>query len=299
MGLFKSILSDVVNSAVRREVNRAVDEAVDKAVDKAFETAVRPAAEQLASEAAGAAANTINAAAGAANTAAGDPASSREDYRKAFSYLEGMANDMMKDVRVCPGCGEGVKGDQKFCPKCGTKLPEKTLSELALCPNCGRQNPIGTAFCSECGAKLPSKIAEDERAAAVDASVLARWETDVPAFPKWDLGGTDYELSEIDPGQYIFSASFSGNSYAAERAVEQYRAVCESAGFVMAGEYKSREHLYKMENGVCWHVDTEHCFEGDSDCPSFGLLRGEPRGGFYYTKPAEKKKNSIFGGLFG
>ena len=64
-------------------------------------------------------------------------------------------------------------------------------------------------------------------------------------------------------------------------------------GFRQAGEYPSVEHLYKRVDGVVYHVDTEHCFEGDSDCPSIGFDKSEPRGGFDYVKPEPKKKTSF------
>ena len=45
--------------------------------------------------------------------------------------------------------------------------------------------------------------------------------------------------------------------------------------------------------GVVYHVDTEHCFDGDSDCLSIGFDKSEPRGGFNYVKPEPKKKTSF------
>ena len=92
---------------------------------------------------------------------------------------------------------------------------------------------------------------------------------------------------------YIFGADFNGNATAAGRAVSEYRQVLLQNGFRQAGEYPCIEHLYKMENGVCYHADTEHCFEGDPDCPSIGFDKSEPRGGFDYVKPEPKKKTSF------
>ena len=92
---------------------------------------------------------------------------------------------------------------------------------------------------------------------------------------------------------YIFGAEFNGNAPAAQRAVSEYRQVLLANGFRQAGEYPSVEHLYKRVDGVVYHVDTEHCFEGDSDCPSIGFDKSEPRGGFDYVKPEPKKKTSF------
>ena len=92
---------------------------------------------------------------------------------------------------------------------------------------------------------------------------------------------------------YIFGAEFNGNVTAAQRAVSEYRQVLLANGFRQAGEYPSVEHLYKRVDGVVYHVDTEHCFDGDSDCPSIGFDKSEPRGGFDYVKPEPKKKTSF------
>lgn len=51
-----------------------------------------------------------------------------------------------------------------------------------------------------------------------------------------------------------------------------------------------------MIDGVCYHADTEHCFEGDNDTATIYFNTGEPRGGFYY-KP--DKKSFGLKGLFG
>ncbi|MBQ3193701.1 MAG: hypothetical protein IJB59_09065, partial [Oscillospiraceae bacterium] len=48
-------------------------------------------------------------------------------------------------------------------------------------------------------------------------------------------------------------------------AVEQYCQLLLEGGFREAGENPTIEHLYKMIDGVCYHADTEHCFEGDND----------------------------------
>ena len=92
---------------------------------------------------------------------------------------------------------------------------------------------------------------------------------------------------------YIFGADFVGDAAAAQRAVHEYRQVLMENGFRQAGEYPCTEHLYKRVNGTVYHVDTEHCFEGDADCPSIGFDKSEPRGGFDYVKPAPKKKTSF------
>ena len=303
-----SIFDKVIQKGVEKGIGAAIGKSVQDAVGKAVEQKVRPAAEKLAGQAADAASQKISETtsalgeAGAAMAEAQEAAKgiSKEQWGQAFSVLEGMANDMMKDMRVCPACEEPIKGDVQFCPKCGAKLPEMTVMELALCPKCGKQNAVGTDFCTACGEKLPGKLLTEEREREQDRAVLDRWAEALPQFPLWNCGGTHLDLAELERGRFYFSAWFSGDSSAAQRAVLQYRALLSDAGFRKAGQYPSEEHLYKMVDGVCCHADTEHCFEGDADTPGLYFAIGdEPTGGFNYVKPEPKRKvDGLLGGLF-
>ena len=302
MGLFDRALKDAINKGVQSAVSKAVEGAVRPAADKLAQQTAHAVTDK-ASEHIGeikASVNEANAAMAEANEAAKDV--TPEQWNQAFSYLEGMANDAAKKMKLCPICGEMVKGEMQFCPHCGAKLPDKTLAELALCPNCGKQNPPGSDFCSECGAKLPGKQLAEEAEAEKDRAVLARWSERLPQFPVWSCGGSHFDLAELEEGRFCFSAWFSGNSAAAQRSVRLYREALKEQGFRQAGRYPSEEHLYKMVDGVCCHADTEHCFEGDADAPSLYFARGdEPSGGFDYVKPEapKKKAGGLLGSLFG
>jgi len=103
------------------------------------------------------------------------------------------------------------------------------------------------------------------------------------------LGGKDYYIEEYDAGTFGFSARFA-TPVGAQAAVRQYREVLLQNGFRQAGQYPNMEHLYKRVNGTVYHVDTEHCFDGDSDCPQIYFNAAEPYGGFDYVKPEPKKQ---------
>ena len=152
---------------------------------------------------------------------------------------------------------------------------------------------MGTKFCQDCGTKLPIAVQEEQARQAKDEAELSRWDTLLPNFPKWTCGGSEYNLEEYEPGIFGFSAGFNGNSAAAHRAVEAYRQILLQNGFRQAGQYPSAAHLYKKVNGVCCHVDTEHCFDGDPDRACIGLDNSEPYGGFDYVKPEPKKQLSL------
>ena len=315
MGLFDKVLKDVTKG-LQDAVDKAADEIKDKAVDEAKDKVADEVKEAVADSAVD---DSLNEAASEASKAAGDLKSaisglndaiseaneatkdvSPEQWEQATSYLEGMAKDMMKGMRVCFECDEPVKGDQKFCPKCGAELPSKTVMELAVCSKCGKQNSPGEDFCGECGAKLPLKEEKEARLRRKDEKVLDRWPEMLQQYPVWGCGGTEYELLELEPGRFLFSAWFEDGHQAAVQSVREYREALKGSGYRTAGQYPSEEHLYKMVDGVCCHADTEHCFEGDDDSPSIYFAVGdEPMGGFDYVKPEPKKKSGdLFGKFF-
>lgn len=279
---------------LERAIRRGVSQAVGSAVGSAVRQAIEPTATNLANQAAQSLDRASN-----SNTNAGTRSTG---FEGAFANLEraaqNYATEAAKNMKVCPNCEKPTTADKKFCPECGTALPEQTVAEGAICTNCGKQNPLGTKFCQDCGTKLPIAIQEEQMVANKNAAVMAEWDEKLSQYPKWSCGGTDYYIDQYDTNQFVFAAKFKGNSYSAGQAVEQYRQILLQNGFKQAGQYPNIAHLYKMINGVCYHVDTEHCFEGDSDCPNIGFDISEPYGGFNYVKPEPKQKSSLMD-LFG
>ena len=106
----------------------------------------------------------------------------------------------------------------------------------------------------------------------------------------------DFYIEEYDPGCYQFSARFQSDA-AAREAVKQYRILLQENGFRPAGQFPDVEQLFKKIGDACYNVDTEHCFDGDGDCPTIGFCIREPYGGFDYVKP-EPKKPASFKDLF-
>ncbi len=320
MGLFDKVLKDVskgiqdaVSQKVEEEAKKAAEDAVDEVVDEVTEEVAGEVTDKVADKVGASASEAVeglNDSVGQLKDALGDLDAamkeadesmskvSPEEMDRAMSFLEGMAKDSMKGMRVCLECEEPVKGDVKFCPKCGAKLPEKTVMELALCSKCGKQNTPGTDFCGECGAKLPYKEMMEERQARKDQEVIASWSENLSCFPVWSCGGNDYVIERIEDNIFQFCAWFENDPKGAEEAVKQYTQILKENGFRTAGEYPSDHHLYKKVDGVCYHVGLEDCFESGADSPTvYFLLNDEPVGGFDYVKPEPKKKSG--GGLFG
>lgn len=68
----------------------------------------------------------------------------------------------IKDMNICPTCGNELDKSYAFCDKCGTKMPADTPAPAAgdgsssgVCPNCGNQVDKSHAFCDKCGTRLP------------------------------------------------------------------------------------------------------------------------------------------------
>ncbi len=282
---------------LKRMIRQGISEGIENAIGKAVETAVAPKAQQFADKLA----DKIDDAAGSVNetiSAAKEAEEARgSSWKSAFANLEksltNYATEASKNVKVCPNCGQPTSADKKFCPGCGTKLPEETLAQGAVCPSCGTQNDLGTKFCQECGTKLPHAVQEEQAAQAKDAKVMEEWDVHLANYPKWNCGGAKFVIEELD-GYWMFNATFASNDEAQE-AVKKYRILLQENDFKAAGQYPSVDHLYKMVDGTCYHVDTEHCFDGDGNSPCIYFNVSEPQGGFYYVKPEPKKQVDLKG----
>ena len=272
---------------LERAIRRGVSDAVGKAIGKAIEPTVTDLTNKVA--------NTIDQAAQNTEQQVARSSGLEGAMANLERSVQGYATEAAKNMKVCPNCNKPTTADKKFCPECGTQLPEQTVAQGAVCPSCGKQNVIGTKFCQDCGTKLPVAVQEEQMHADDHASVMSKWDKQLPQYPKWNCGGSHFEI-EVYDGFTTFSVNFDGNTFRAKQAVEQYRQLLLEGGFREAGENPTIEHLYKMIDGVCYHADTEHCFEGDNDTATIYFNTGEPQGGFYY-KP--DKKSFGLKGLFG
>lgn len=281
-------------SFLKRTIRNAVSQGVSRGLGNAIGKAVQQVVEPRATEYANKAAEHFDQAAG---NAAQQTRQTTSGLEGAFANLErsmqGYANQMTKDLKVCPQCGQPTLAEKKFCPGCGARLPEQTLGQSAVCPACGKQNSVGMKFCADCGTKLPAAVQEEERAAQQNAAVLAQWDAVLPQYPKWTCGGRELYIEEYGSDGVTFSASFNGNSAAAHRAVDQYRQILQQNGFRPAGQHPSVEQLFKRVDGVVYNVDTGHCFDGDPDCVCIGFCTREPYGGFDYVKPESRQNKDL------
>lgn len=90
-----------------------------------------------------------------------------------------------------------------------------------------------------------------------------------------------------DKGKPYYSMSVQN---AGAAALAQYQTLLGEQGFRPAGRYPSQSRLYKMVDGACYYLDTEHAFDGGEDYMQLWFGQGEPEGGFAYTAPEPKKE---------
>lgn len=288
-----------LDKAIKNGIGKGISDAVGKAVGESVKNVIQPKVNEAAAKYTNAVTGALNESAKELNTAAEEmnKASAEAEkidtaeLEKAFSTLEAMATNAVKDKKECPKCGQLIDGSNTFCPMCGEKLPELTLSQYAVCPQCGKQNELGTKFCAGCGAKLPLKLAEEKAASEKDAAVMAEWDEKLGDYPKWCFGGYNFDIEANGEDTYFFNAD--GVSVA---ELEKYVALLKQNGFVRPAGYDNDQILYKVVNGVCRAFSSVEAF--GSDIMSIGFYIDD----FDKEKPAASggsKKGGLLGGLFG
>lgn len=65
----------------------------------------------------------------------------------------------MKQLKICPVCGEPSFAGHCYCTGCGAALPNETLYQSykrrkTACPVCDTILPEQTRYCPKCGTKL-------------------------------------------------------------------------------------------------------------------------------------------------
>ena len=65
----------------------------------------------------------------------------------------------IKQIKVCPNCGNENPSDAHFCNKCSAALPDlpprlQNAERGRTCPACGAAASGSALFCTACGAKL-------------------------------------------------------------------------------------------------------------------------------------------------
>ena len=106
--------------------------------------------------------------------------------------------------------------------------------------------------------------AEVEAKQAAEAAIFEKWEENFPYYPKWDVGGEDFELEELEPmnGYPSWRFCMKGRPF----LVELYAAKLRANGFKAKSsdpDDLNADTYYKLVDGVCYAWNrTDACSDG-------------------------------------
>lgn len=229
MGFFKNL------------VGGAISDGIGNALSKAVEKAVAPAAEKFAQK----------------QAEAIDDATRRTDeaMRQTAEALDKAQQDL-----DAAAAGQPVQAAPQATPADGSPAP--AAAQRPLTEEERKQAAEASAALKGLGAMFSGAIAqakreaEEEQAAkkAAEAAIFENWEQNLGAFPKWDVGGSNFILEEETPrnGYPAYRLILDGRPY----FVELYAAKLRAAGFIARGcsnpQDLNADTYYKIIDGVCW-----------------------------------------------
>ena len=230
MGLLNKILSE------------AIGDGVSKAVGKAVEKAVAPAAERFAQKQAEALENAS---------------------KKVEQRINAASNEVMDAAdAVAESASEAVASAKEAAAAPQRELTEEEKAKAAE----AAQALKGFGSLISGAVAMAKKEMETEKAnkEAAEKAVFDNWETNLGAYPVWDIGGEEFELEEVTPmnGHPAFNLRLKGRPF----LVELYAAKLRSDGFVAKGtkpDDLNADTYYKMIDGVCYAFNrTDACCDG-------------------------------------
>ena len=243
MGFFKNILGDAVSTGI------------GNALGKAVEKAVAPAAERFANK----------------QAEAIDDATRRTD--EAMKQTAAAMDQAQKDLDAA-AAGEPVAAKPAEGAPEGAAPERRPLTEEER-----KQAAEASAALKGFGMMFSGAIAQAKREAeeeeakkkAAEAAIFENWEQNLPAFPKWDVGGSHFILEEETPrnGYPVFRLILDGRPFLMEAYAQKIR----SAGFIARGcsnpQDLNADTYYKIIDGVCWSWNrTDACMDGQI-CTTF------------------------------
>lgn len=271
MGIFKNILGD------------AVSQGIGNALGKAVEKAVAPAAERFANKQAEAIDNATK--------------RTEEAMQQTNAAL-----DQAQQQLDAAAAGEPVAAKPAEGAPAGAAPEARPLTEEER-----KQAAEASAALKGFGMMFSGAIAQAKKEAeeaearkkAEEAAIFENWEQNLPAFPKWDVGGSDFELEEQTPmnGYPVFRLYLTGRPFLLEAYAQKIR----SAGFIARGcsnpQDLNADTYYKIIDGVCWNWNrSDACSDGHISTSFYVDQAPKPR-----QEPKSASSNGLEGlakGLF-
>lgn len=253
MGLLKNILSD------------AIGDGLSKAVGKAVEKTVAPAAERFAQKQA-------------------------EALENASKKVEQRINDASNEVKNAADAVAVSASEAAASVKEAAAAPQRELTpeeKVQAAQAAEALKGFGSLLSGAVAMAKKEMEAEKAGKAAAEKAVFDNWETNLGAYPVWDVGGEEFELEEMTPmnGHPAFRLMLKGRPF----LVEMYAAKLRSEGFVAKGSKPddlNADTYYKMIDGVC------HAFNRSDACND-GWITVSFYVDDYVPKPQQQAQQTI------
>lgn len=248
-------------------VGGAISNGIGSALSKAVEKAVKPAAERFA-----------NKQAEAIDNATQRTADTMEKYDAAMDQaqkdLDAAAAGQPVAAAPAPEGAPAEAPVDGAAPQVASQPAQRPLTEeerAQAASAAAALRGFGAMFSGAIAqAKKEEEAAKAARAAA-EAAIFTDWEKNLGAYPKWDVGGSNFILEEETPmnGYPSYRLILDGRPF----LMEAYAAKLRSAGFIARGcsnpQDLNADTYYKIIDGVCWSWNrTDACMDGQI-CTSF------------------------------
>ena len=124
---------------------------------------------------------------------------------------------------------------------------------------------LGTLFTGAINKAKEEYAREEEEKKAKEAAIFENWQETLPAYPVWDVGGSEFELEEQTPmnGYPVYTLRLSGRPF----LVEMYASKLRAEGFIAKGcsnpQDLNADTYYKLVDGVCYAFNrSDACQDG-------------------------------------
>ena len=165
-----------------------------------------------------------------------------------------------KAVEKANAAVEKAKAEAEEAGKTPLTEEEKAKQEQAMEALKG----LGGMFTGAIEMAKKEMQAEAEAKEAAEKAIFEKWEENFPYYPIWDVGGSDFELEELEPmnGHPSWRLGLKGRPF----LVEQYAAKLRADGFKAKAsdpDDLNADTYYKLVDGVCYAWNrTDACMDG-------------------------------------
>ena len=285
MGFFKNL------------VGGAISDGIGNALSKAVEKAVAPAAEKFAKKQAEAIDDATRRTDAVMQQTAATLDQAQQDLDAAAAGRPVQVADGATGGQPAQAAGSSTEGQPAQAAAGGTAASGRPLTEEERKQAAEASAALKGFSAMFSGAIAQAKREAEEEAAAkkaAEAAIFENWEQNLGAYPKWDVGGSNFILEEETPqnGYPAYRLILDGRPY----FVELYAAKLRAAGFIARGcsnpQDLNADTYYKIIDGICWSWNRTDAASDGQICTYFYVdTPPKPR------QETSKSSSSDLGGL--